>query len=130
MAAAGLARFDADGRLIWANAVFRASLGGRPGDRLDALLASLPLREDAAAAAERLRAGETVALAVPPGEGRRLLIPAEGEGGDLVLTLAGDGGALQEDTGFFGLEDLLGDRAGEAERAIMQAIAEIGRAHV
>ncbi|NUB14917.1 PAS domain-containing protein, partial [Azospirillum brasilense] len=54
---------------------------------------------------------------------RGLLIPAEGEGGDLVLTLAGDGGAPQEDSGFFGLEDLLGDRAGEAERAIMQAIA-------
>ncbi|NUB17274.1 hypothetical protein GAY28_36135 [Azospirillum brasilense] len=66
MAAAGLARFDADGRLIWANAAFRASLGGCPGDRLDALLAALPLREDAAAAAERLRAGETVALAVEP----------------------------------------------------------------
>ncbi|WP_247896285.1 ATP-binding protein [Azospirillum argentinense] len=123
MAAAGLARFDADGRLIWANAVFRASLGGCPGDRLDALLASLPLREDAAAAVDRLRAGETVALAVAPYKERGLLIPAEGEGGELVLTLAGDGGAPQEDTGFFGLEDLLGDRAGEAERAIMQAIA-------
>ncbi|WP_247891964.1 PAS domain-containing protein, partial [Azospirillum argentinense] len=123
MAAAGLARFDADGRLIWANAVFRASLGGCPGDRLDALLASLPLREDAAVVADRLRAGETVAFAVEPYKERGLLIPAEGEGGDLVLTFAGDGGAPQEDTGFFGLEDLLGDRAGEAERAIMQAIA-------
>ncbi|WP_454018102.1 PAS domain S-box protein [Azospirillum sp. Marseille-Q6669] len=123
MAAAGLARFDADGRLIWANAVFRASLGGCPGDSLDALLGALPLRGDAAAVADRLRAGETVALAAAPGEGRGLLIPAEGEGGELVLTLAGDGGAPQEDTGFFGLEDLLGDRAGEAERAIMQAIA-------
>ena len=123
MAAAGLARFDADGRLIWANAVFRASLGGCPGDRLDALLASLPLREDAAAAMERLRAGDTVALAVAPYKERGLLIPAEGEGGELVLTLAGDGGAPQESSGFFGLEDLLGDRAGEAERAIMQAIA-------
>ncbi|MGR0186380.1 ATP-binding protein [Azospirillum aestuarii] len=126
MAAAGLARFDADGRLIWANAVFRASLGGCPGDGLDALLAALPSCGDAAAAADRLRVGQPVALVVPPGDGRRLLIPAEGEGGELVLTLADDGGGMAaplEETGFIGLEDLLGDRAGEAERAIMQAIA-------
>ena len=123
MAAAGLARFDGNGRLIWANAVFRASLGGCPGDSLDALLAALPLREDAAAAADRLRAGETVALAVPPDGRRGLLIPAEGEGGELVVTYTGDAGTPQKETGFIGLEDLLGERAGEAERAIMQAIA-------
>ncbi|MBK3734728.1 PAS domain S-box protein [Azospirillum brasilense] len=125
MAAAGLARFDADGRLIWANAVFRASLGGCPGDRLDALLAAHPACGDAASAADRLRAGRPVALAASPGGGRPTLIPAEGEGGELVLTLADDGALAvpPDETGFIGLEDLLGDRAGEAERAIMQAIA-------
>lgn len=126
MAAAGLARFDADGRLIWANAVFRASLGGCPGDHLDSLLAAVPLPEDGAAAADRLRAGQPVTLATPSGGGHPTLIPAEGEGGELVLTLTDGGGALAgppDETGFIGLEDLLGDRAGEAERAIMQAIA-------
>lgn len=126
MAAAGLARFDAQGRLIWANAAFRASLGGCPGESLDSLLAAAPLCDTAAGAAARLRAGRPVALAGRPGVGRPLLIPAEGEDGELVLTLAGDGrtmAAPPDDTGFIGLEDLLGDRAGEAERAIMQAIA-------
>ncbi|WP_247890046.1 ATP-binding protein [Azospirillum brasilense] len=125
MAAAGLARFDADGRLIWANAAFQASLGGCPGDGLDALLAAVPACEDAAAAVDRLRSGQSVVLVAPSGCGRSTLIPAEGEGGELVLTLA-DGGALAgppDETGFIGLEDLLGDRAGEAERAITQAIA-------
>ncbi|TWA65957.1 PAS domain S-box-containing protein [Azospirillum brasilense] len=124
MAAAGLARFDADGRLIWANAVFRASLGGRPGDRLDCLLAALPACRDAAAA-DRLRAGRPVVLAASPGGGRSTLVPAEGEGGELVLTLVDDGALAvpPDETGFIGLEDLLGDRAGVAERAIMQAIA-------
>ncbi|WP_247877106.1 ATP-binding protein [Azospirillum brasilense] len=126
MAAAGLARFDADGRLIWANAVFRASLGGWAGDHLDSLLAAVPLHGGGPAAADRLRAGQPVALAIPSGGGHPTLIPAEGEGGELVLTLTDGRGVLAgppDETGFIGLEDLLGDRAGEAERAIMQAIA-------
>ena len=126
MAAAGLARFDAEGRLIWANAAFQAQLGGRPGESLDSLLAAAPLRGGAAGVAERLRAGQPVALAAPPGGGRPVLIPAEGEGGELVLTLAGDGGeraARPEETGFAGPVNLLGDRAGETEREVMQAIA-------
>ncbi|OYD83379.1 ATP-binding protein [Azospirillum brasilense] len=126
MAAAGLARFDADGRLIWANAAFQASLGGSPGDSLDSLLASAPLREAGARAAERLRAGLPVTLPAAADGVRPTLIPAEGENGELVLTLTGDGGALAippEETGFIGLEDLLGERASEAERAITQAIA-------
>ncbi|GAA4253031.1 PAS domain S-box protein [Azospirillum formosense] len=126
MAAAGLARFDADGRLIWANAAFRASLGGCPADSLDALLARVAVCGGGAGAAERLRAGQPVAFASSAGDGHPTLIPAEGEGGELVLTLTDGSGALADppdDTGFFGLEGLLGDRAGEAERAIMQAIA-------
>ncbi|WP_175426458.1 ATP-binding protein [Azospirillum brasilense] len=126
MAAAGLARFDADGRLIWANTVFRTSLGGCPGDSLDALLARVAVCGGGAGAAERLRAGQPVALAPPAGGGHPTLIPAEGEGGELVLTLTDAAGALAgppDETGFVGLEGLLGDRAGEAERAIMQAIA-------
>ncbi|MBB3266546.1 PAS domain S-box-containing protein [Azospirillum sp. OGB3] len=126
MAAAGLARFDAEGRLIWANAAFRASLGGCPGDRLDALLAALPVQGGGAGAAGRLRAGQPLILVSPDGGPHATLIPAEGEGGELVLTLT-DGSVAPagppDETGFIGLEGLLGDRAGEAERAIMQAIA-------
>ncbi|MDQ2105865.1 PAS domain-containing protein, partial [Azospirillum isscasi] len=128
MAAAGLARFDAEGRLVWANAAFHARLGaclgGHPGDSLGSLLAAL--LPDDGGAADRLRAGQPVALAAAPGRGRPVLIPAEGEDGGLTLVLASGGGtaaAPPEETGFVGLEDVLGDRAGEAGREIMQAIA-------
>ncbi|KAA0681083.1 ATP-binding protein [Roseomonas genomospecies 6] len=133
MAAAGLARFDAGGRLLWANAAFRERLGVRAGDSLGSLLAAALPSGAIAGAADRLRAGQSMTLAAPPGGGRAVLIPAEGEDGELVLTLAPDGapdgaanGAVSApapETSFVGLEDLLGDRAGEAERQIMQAIA-------
>ena len=133
MAAAGLARFDAVGRLLWANAAFRERLGGRVGESLDSLLAAALPNGAAVGVGDRLRAGQMVTFAAPSGGGRAVLIPAEGEDGELVLALAPEGvpegaanGAVSApppETAFVGLEDVLGDRAGEAERQIMQAIA-------
>ncbi|WP_448203086.1 PAS-domain containing protein [Azospirillum sp. sgz302134] len=91
MAGAGLARFDPDGRLIWANPAFRAALGGAPGAAMAALLDGVAPRD----AATRLRAGQSVT--VTAADGRRFtLAPAEGEEGETVLTLLGAGTAEAE----------------------------------
>ncbi|MBP2316692.1 PAS-domain containing protein [Azospirillum soli] len=83
MAGAGLARLDAEGRLVWANAAFRASVDGA----LDAV-------------AGTLLAGEP---AVIEGRGGRhfTLMPGEGEDGGIIVTLVEAGRGLSDKRAVF-----------------------------
>ncbi len=82
MAGAGLARFDADGCLVWANPAFRAALPWDSGAGLRASLSGMACPD----AVERLASGGTVAVSTA--DGRRLtLAAAEGEEGETLLTL-------------------------------------------
>src|SRR3712207_3913841 len=74
MTGSGLARLDADGRLIWANPVFCDVLGGEPGAPVEELLAGKASGD----AWRRLQDGH--AVAVSHTDGRRFsLVPGEGE---------------------------------------------------
>ena len=100
MAGAGLARFDAEGRLVWANRAFRAALPWARGASLRASLAGAAPPD----AFDRLSSGATVVVSAA--DGRRLaLAAAEGEEGETVLTLA------EADAGLGAPPDLSANRA-------------------
>jgi len=112
MAGAGLARFDALGRLAGANRAFAECLGGDGGGNgggegcaptLEELLAARiatgaitdPLGRTAAALVERLHAGEMVALRCRAGAWLGLTLVAE-DGGGCVMTAADLSAAVAE----------------------------------